>query len=86
MSLGQGSFLDTYNRAYSDIRGLKEIDANASAAPMQILQNVANVVGLVFGGALLALPGKYVTFFIVFGCVMVGVSAWTYLSKDEIEL
>jgi hypothetical protein len=53
---------------------------------MQILQNLANVVGLLFGGALLALPGKYVTFFIAFGCVMIGVAAWTYLHRDEIEV
>lgn len=53
MSLGQNQFLDAYNKIYAETQGLKEIDANASAGPMKILQNAANVIGLMLGGLLL---------------------------------
>jgi hypothetical protein len=38
------SFLDSYNKEYARYMNLKEIDSNASAGPMKILQNLANVV------------------------------------------
>lgn len=53
MALGQNQFLDSYNRIYADTMKLSEIDSNASAGPMKILQNAANVIGLVFGGLIL---------------------------------
>ena len=53
MSLGQMSFLDSYNKEYAQYMNLREIDANASAGPMKILQNLANVVGLMLGGFIL---------------------------------
>lgn len=49
MSLGQMSFLDVYNKEYAEMKNLKEIDSNASAGPMKILQNLANVFGLMLG-------------------------------------
>ena len=49
MALGQNQFLDNYNKIYADTMKLQEIDSNASAGPMKILQNAANVIGLVFG-------------------------------------
>lgn len=49
MSLGQMYFLDVYNKDYARYMNLKEIDANASAGPMKIVQNLANVFGLMFG-------------------------------------
>ncbi len=49
MSLGQNQFLDAYNNIYAKTLNLKEIDSNASAGPMKILQNAANVIGLVLG-------------------------------------
>lgn len=48
MSLGQNGFLESYNQIYAEQMNLQEIDANASAGPMKILQNLANVIGLVF--------------------------------------
>jgi hypothetical protein len=47
MSLGQREFLESYNHIYAEKMGLTEIDANASAGPMKILQNLANVIGLI---------------------------------------
>ncbi len=52
MSTGQNQFLDIYNRIYADQQHLTEIDANASSGPMKVIQNIANVIGLVFGGLL----------------------------------
>ncbi len=46
MSLSVATFLESYNKTYADRKKLKQIDANASAAPMKILQNLANVIGL----------------------------------------
>jgi hypothetical protein len=43
MSLSQAVFLEEYNKSYANYNNLKEIDANAAAAPMKILQNFANV-------------------------------------------
>lgn len=69
MALGQNGFLDTYNKVYAETMGLKEIDANASASPMKILQNAANVIGLVFGAMFLKILG-YGGFFFLFGCII----------------
>ncbi len=49
MPLAQATFLDTYNTHYSEKFALKEIDSNASAAPLKMLLNFANIVGLVLG-------------------------------------
>lgn len=44
MAIGQNEFLRLYNEIYAEKQGLKEIDANASAGPMKLLQNFANVI------------------------------------------
>ena len=49
MSLSVATFLESYNITHAERKKLKQIDANASAAPMKILQNLANVVGLTLG-------------------------------------
>lgn len=46
MGLSVAIFLESYNKVYAERKNLKQVDANASAAPMKILQNLANVVGL----------------------------------------
>lgn len=57
MGVSQGAFLDAYNNFYAKKLNLTEIDSNASASPMKIIQNLANVVGLFLGGVLLAIFG-----------------------------
>ncbi len=69
MGVSQGAFLDTYNNFYAKKFNLTEIDSNASASPMKIIQNLANVVGLLLGGVLLAMFG-FSGFFFVFGCLL----------------
>ena len=49
MPLSQGDFSDEYNQVYSDKNKLAEIDSNASSAPLKMLLNLANVIGLVLG-------------------------------------
>ena len=70
MSLAQEGFLTSYNTTYAEKLKLSEIDANASSAPMKIVQNLANVFGLILGGVLLALLG-YKMFFALFGILLV---------------
>ena len=75
MGMSQGGFLDIYNKVYARKLNLSEIDSNASASPMKMLQNIANVIGLVFGGILLSIFG-YHGFFAVFGIlIMTGLTA-----------
>lgn len=49
MPLAQGEFSDAYNQVYAEKRKLTEIDSNASSAPLKMILNLANVVGLVIG-------------------------------------
>jgi MFS family permease len=69
MGVSQGVFLDVYNNFYAKKLNLTEIDSNASASPMKIIQNLANVIGLFVGGVLLAIFG-FMGFFIVFGFLL----------------
>ncbi|NDK08872.1 hypothetical protein EOM39_06555, partial [Candidatus Gracilibacteria bacterium] len=76
MTLSQAGFLESYNKAFARHNNLKEIDANASAAPLKIIQNLANVVGLLLGGIILAVL-NYIGFFILFGCAIIYILYWT---------
>ncbi len=84
MSTGQNQFLDTYNRIYAEHEHLTEINANASSGPIKVIQNLANVIGLVIGGALLAFG--FPAFFIIFGLIILGLLVWTFSKKEQIQL
>lgn len=84
MAIGQNAFLDMYNKIYAEHEKLTEIDANASAGPMKVVQNLANVVGLVLGGVLIAM-GFHI-FFFIFALVVLGTLVWTIMKKNEIKL
>ncbi|MFA5917910.1 MAG: MFS transporter [Candidatus Gracilibacteria bacterium] len=75
MTLSQAGFLEFYNKAFASYNNLKEIDANASAAPLKLLQNLANVLGLFFGGIILT-ELSYMGFFIIFGIVIIYILYW----------
>ena len=49
MGIAQGEFLDLYNSEYAKKQSLTEIDSNASASPLKIISNAANVMGLTIG-------------------------------------
>lgn len=84
MSTGQNQFLDIYNRIYAEHQWLTEIDANASSGPMKVIQNMANVIGLVFWGLLVGLG--FPAFFFIFGLVILGALGWTFRKNKEIVL
>ncbi len=59
MPLAQSVFSEYYNELYAKNYGLKEIDSNTSAAPLKVLQNLANVFGTVLGGLFVTLGFKF---------------------------
>lgn len=84
MSTGQNQFLDTYNRTYAQQAGLAEINANASSGPIKVVQNLANVFGLVIWGSLLYFG--FSTFFIIFWITITVVLLWTLANQKQILL
>lgn len=84
MSLSQALFLESYNKTYANYNNLKEIDANASAAPMKILQNLANVFWLLFWWLILGIL-NYMWFFIVFWLFMIWLLFWTFKNRKRIN-
>lgn len=46
--MSQSIFADEYNRAYSKTMSTNVINADTSAAPLKILNNLANAIGLIF--------------------------------------
>jgi len=83
MSLSVATFLESYNTTYAEKKWLKQIDANASAAPMKILQNFANVVGLFLGWIILSIAW-YGGFFISFGVFIICFLIWSLIHKKKI--
>jgi len=84
MSISIATFLESYNVAYADKKWLKQIDASASAAPMKILQNLANVIGLFLGWMILGFAW-FAWFFFVFGLFIICFFVWSILWRWRIE-
>ncbi len=84
MSLSVAVFLESYNKISAEKKKLKEIDSNASAAPMKILQNMANVFWLLFWSIILWISG-YAGFFIVFGFVIIWFLVWSLKNKEKVK-
>ncbi|MFZ4462175.1 MAG: MFS transporter [Patescibacteria group bacterium] len=83
MGISQGGFLDLYNSEFAKKEGLVEIDSNASASPMKIVQNLANVAGMMLGGTLLAVFG-FQGFFAVFGLAILAFAGFSFVKKSMI--
>lgn len=87
MALSQATFLESYNKAFAVHNNLNEIDSNASAAPLKIVWNLANVIWLAVWGIILSLL-DFKWFFILFGGIILYVFYWTvknkinYIKKD----
>jgi hypothetical protein len=47
--MSQSIFADEYSRAYAKANNTTIINADAAAAPLKILNNFANSIGLIFG-------------------------------------
>lgn len=84
MTLSQETFLSSYNNHCADKLWLKEIDSNASAAPLKMLQNIWNVIGLTTWGLLVTILG-YTWFFIVFALALLWFFIFTIIRRKEIE-
>lgn len=84
MGMAQGGFLDLYNKVYAKKLSFTEIESNASASPMKMLQNFANVLGLVLGGILLAVFDFH-GFFAVFGIAILAGAVASFLYKGLIK-
>lgn len=84
MSLSVAVFLESYNKISAEKKKSKEIDSNASAAPMKILQNMANVFWLLFWSIILWIF-DYAGFFIVFGFVIIWFLAWSLKNKEKVK-
>jgi MFS family permease len=85
MALGQNGFLENYNKIYATSNGLTEIDANAAAGPMKILQNLANVIGLMLWGIILSILW-YSGFFIIFWLIILFTLVWSIRYREYIEI
>lgn len=85
MPLAQGEFSDSYNQVYAEKRKLTEIDSNASSAPLKMILNLANVVGLVMGGILIAIVGFNGTFFVL-GLILMGIFIMSIMNKTKWRL
>lgn len=80
MTLAQAWFLESYNEAFAKFNNLSEIDANASAAPLKIVWNFANVIWLFFGWIILALF-NYMWFFLIFWSFVLYILFWTITNR-----
>ena len=85
MPLSQWEFSNEYNKTYAEKKNLKQIDANASSAPIKMLSNLANVWGLVLWWILIQIFW-YMGTFIVFWSVLLYVFAISILKKKEYKL
>lgn len=83
MGLAQGGFLELYNAEYAKKQQLTEIDSNASASPMKIIQNAANVIGLTLGGFLLLIFG-FSGFFFLFGAILIAFAIYSFMNKSKL--
>lgn len=85
MPLSQSEFSEEYNQIYAQKNNLQEIDSNASSAPLKIVLNFANVLGLVVGGLIVAIVGFNGTFFF-FGSCLVAICVMGIMKKAEWKL
>ena len=77
--MSQSIFADEYNKAYSKAMNLSVINADVSAAPLKILNNLANALGLIFGGALISFIG-FTGMFFAYGWAVL---AWWIVSLKK---
>lgn len=77
--MSQSIFADEYNKSYARVTESNIINADVSAAPLKILNNFANAVGLIFGGALISFVW-FSGMFVVYGAAVL---AWGIVSIQK---
>lgn len=85
MALAQEGFLNVYNDIYAKELSLTEIQSNASAAPMKILQNFANVIGLAIGGVMITVL-DFGGLFFTLGIGFLTIAGWSISQKTSIKI
>jgi hypothetical protein len=85
MPISQWEFSSEYNKTYAEKKNLKQIDANASSAPIKMLSNLANVWWLVLWWILIQIFGYMWTFF-VFGSLLLWISIISIVKRKEYKL
>lgn len=84
MPMGQNHFLEKYNILYAEHQKLQEIDANASAWPIRMIGNFANVIGLMLWWFILELF-HYTWFFLIFGLIILAFLVWVVTKQEHIN-
>ncbi|MBF0913943.1 MFS transporter [Candidatus Gracilibacteria bacterium] len=84
IGVGQGLFSERYNVLYAIKNNLKQIDSTVSAAPLKIILNLANVVGLLFGSLIVSKMG-FTYFFIIFGGLLLGLFLYSVFAYKKIN-
>lgn len=82
--ISQAVFSERYNLLYAKRYKLKQIDSTISAAPLMIVLNSANVIGLLFGSFIV----KFIwfeAFFIIFWGLLLGIFIFSILKYDKIN-
>ena len=82
MPLAVATFSERYNSEYAKIYDTQEIDSNSSAAPLRMLLNIANVIGLVIGWALVWIIG-FNGFFALFALCLMCVSVYNLIQTGK---
>ncbi|MDD4151370.1 MAG: MFS transporter [Candidatus Gracilibacteria bacterium] len=85
MPTSQAEFSSEYNNTYAEKKNLKTIDSNASRAPLKMLLNLANVLGLFVGGIFVSIIGYAGTFFL-FGFILIAIFVLSIKNMKEWKL
>jgi hypothetical protein len=85
MPLSQWEFSIEYNNSYAEKNSLKQIDSNASSAPIKMISNLANVLWLITWGILLQIFWYSWTFF-VFGWILIATFIVSIVKMKEYKL
>lgn len=85
MPISQWEFSTEYNNTYAEKKKLKQIDANASSAPIKMLSNLANVLWLILWWILIQIFWYRWTF-IVFWWLLIWLFILSIKKKKEYNL
>lgn len=84
MPLSQDAFCSFYNKDYANKLELKEIDSNASAAPLKIVSNFINILWLILGWALVWILW-FNWFFIFFWACLIILLAFSIFIMQQLD-
>lgn len=83
MPLAQGTFSGLYNEEYAKKQNLKEIDSTVSAAPLKVIINTTNVLGIICGAFIVNFLW-FNAFFVIFGLGILVYAIYSYVTMRTI--